>query len=48
LVIEGERVSVRRVEYDVENEAKELLRSGLPHAEWMSRILLAGKYVPPE
>jgi putative phosphoesterase len=48
LVIEGERVSVRRVEYDVEDEAKELLRSGLPHAEWMSRILLAGKYVPPE
>ena len=48
LVIEGERVSVRRVEYDVESEAKELLRSGLPHAEWMSRILLAGKYVPPQ
>ena len=48
LVIEGERVSVRRVEYDVESEAKELLRSGLPHADWMSRILLAGKYVPPD
>jgi predicted phosphodiesterase len=48
LVIEGERISIRRVEYDVESEAKELLRSGLPHAEWMSRILLAGKYVPPD
>jgi putative phosphoesterase len=48
LVIEQDRVSIRRVEYDVESEAKELLRSGLPHAEWMSRILLAGKYVPPD
>ena len=48
LVIEGDWVSIRRVEYDVESEAKELLRSGLPHAEWMSRILLAGKYVPPD
>jgi putative phosphoesterase len=48
LVIEGERVSIRRVEYDVESEARELLRSGLPHAEWMSRILIAGMYVPPE
>ena len=48
LVIDGESLSIRRVEYDVESEAKDLLRSGLPHAEWMSRILLAGQYVPPE
>jgi diadenosine tetraphosphatase ApaH/serine/threonine PP2A family protein phosphatase len=48
LVIEQDRVSIRRVEYDAESEAKELLRSGLPNAEWMSRILLAGKYVPPD
>jgi len=48
LVIDGESVSIRRVAYDVETEAKELLRSGLPHAEWLSRILLAGQYVPPE
>jgi putative phosphoesterase len=48
LVIDGESVSIRRVEYDVESEAKDLLQSGLPHAEWMSRILVAGQYVPPE
>ena len=48
LVIEGERVTIRRVEYDVESEAKELLHSGLPHAEWMAKILRAGQYVPPE
>jgi len=47
LVIEGESITIRRVEYDVESEAADLLRSGLPHAGWMSRILLAGQYVPP-
>ena len=47
LVIEGQSVSIRRVEYDVENEAKDLLQSGLHHAEWMAKILLAGRYVPP-
>ena len=48
LVIEGESVAIRRVAYDVESEAADVLHSGLPHAEWLSRILLAGKYVPPE
>ena len=48
LVIDGQTVTIRRVEYDVESEAKELLESGLPHADWLSRILLAGRYCPPE
>ena len=48
LVIDGETLTIRRVEYDVEREAKELLASGLPHARWLSRILLAGQYVPPD
>ncbi len=48
LVMDGESITIRRVEYDVESEAKELLRSGLPGAEWLSRILLAGKYVSPD
>lgn len=47
LVIDGENITIRRVEYDVESEADELLHSGLPHADWMSRILLAGEYCPP-
>lgn len=46
-VIDRKNVSIRRVEYDVESEAKDLLQSGLPHAEWLSRILLAGKYCSP-
>jgi len=48
LLIDGESVAIRRVEYDVQSEAEELLRSGLPHAEWLARILLAGKYCPLE
>ncbi len=47
-VTDGRKVSIRRVEYDVESEARDLLHSGLPHAEWLSRILLAGRYCPPE
>jgi len=48
LVIDGESIVIRRVEYDVENEAEDVLHSGLPHAEWLARILRAGQYVPPE
>ena len=47
LVIDGESLTNRRVEYDVHGEAEDLLRAGLPHAGWMARILLAGKYCPP-
>src|SRR5712692_8472448 len=38
LVIDRESITIRRVAYDVQSEAKELLRSGLPHADWLSRI----------
>jgi hypothetical protein len=30
---------IRRVEYDVDRELKALLSSGLPHADWIARIL---------
>jgi len=43
-VIEGGKVTIRRVEYGVESEPRELLDSGLPHAEWLSRIL---EILPP-
>jgi predicted phosphodiesterase len=48
LVIDEDSITIHRVEYDVESEAEELLRSGLPHAEWLARILLAGQYCPPD
>lgn len=48
LVMDGHNLTILRVEYDVEAEANDLRASGLPHAEWLARILLAGKYCPPE
>ena len=48
LVMDGDSITIRRVEYDVQSEAEDLLRSRLPHAGWMARILLAGRYCPPE
>ncbi|HYA63958.1 MAG TPA: metallophosphoesterase family protein [Candidatus Sulfotelmatobacter sp.] len=46
LVVDGEKPAIRRVEYDIENEAEALLQSGLPHAEWICRTLRAGRFVP--
>ncbi len=48
LLVDDGKPSIRRVAYDLEREAAALLRSGLPHAEWICRILRAGGYVPPE
>src|SRR5260370_37221340 len=48
LVIDGESVTIRRVEYDVESEAEDLLRSALPHADWLAPILPPVQSVPPE
>jgi predicted phosphodiesterase len=48
LLIDGDKLATRRVEYDVQAEASNLLQSGVPHAEWMAKILLAGKYVAPQ
>lgn len=48
LVIDGQNISVRRVDYDHEREAEDLLHSGLPRAEWLSPILRRGRYCAPE
>jgi putative phosphoesterase len=40
---EEPKVWIRRVEYDLEREARALLRSGLPHAGWLCRMLRGGK-----
>jgi putative phosphoesterase len=47
LLLDGTNVTIRRVEYDLEREADDLLRSGLPHADWLSKILRVGHYLPP-
>ena len=38
---------IRRVEYDVEKEIKMLAGCGLPHANWIARILESGSFQMP-
>ena len=47
LLIEDGRPSIRRVEYDVEREARELRASNYPYKDWLADILLTGKYSRP-
>jgi putative phosphoesterase len=46
LLLEDGGVTIRRVEYDVENEVRSLKESNYPQAEWIGEILRLGKYVP--
>lgn len=39
LLLDEERPSIRRVEYDVDRELRALRGSGMPHADWVARIL---------
>jgi len=42
LLVDETMATVRRVEYDVQHEIKALLACGLPHANWVARILESG------
>lgn len=46
-LLDGANATIRRVEYDCEAEAEALRRSGMPHAEWVSRNLLTANYRMP-
>jgi hypothetical protein len=48
VVVDGRKITIRRVDYDRESEANDLLDSGLPHAKWLCHILRAGRYCAPE
>lgn len=48
LMVDSQDISVRRVEYDREREADDLLHSGLPRADWLCQILRTGRYCAPE
>jgi putative phosphoesterase len=39
LLIDDSEPSIRRVEYDLDRELKNLSTSGFPHADWIARIL---------
>jgi predicted phosphodiesterase len=47
LLIEDGKVSVRRVEYDVEAEIRRLHSSGYPRAAWLAEVRRQAKYVQP-
>lgn len=48
LLIDDRNVSIRRVEYDIDKAADDLMNSGLPYAEWLVRVLRTAQYVPPD
>jgi predicted phosphodiesterase len=41
LLLDGSKPTIRRVEYDLEKEVKALSTCGLPHSDWVIRILLS-------
>ena len=43
LLLDGNKVTIRRVEYDIEKEQKALYSSSLPHADWIAEILCTGR-----
>jgi putative phosphoesterase len=46
-VIDGEQITIRRVEYDVEREARALVASKCPDAQWIVEMLRKGTSLPP-
>jgi putative phosphoesterase len=47
LLLDDAAPTIRRVEYDVDRELKALADCGLPHADWIARILEGARPVMP-
>jgi predicted phosphodiesterase len=47
LLLDESKPAIRRVEYDVDRELKALSGCGLPHADWIARILESGSAQMP-
>ncbi len=47
LLLDEDRPSIRRVEYDVEKELEALSCCGLPHSDWVAKILDKGCFQMP-
>jgi hypothetical protein len=43
LLLDDATPTIRRVEYDLERELKALSDCGLPHSDWVARILESGR-----
>ena len=46
LVDDGE-ITIRRVEYDIEREVRDLVEIQYPFASWIASMLRSGTFVPP-
>jgi hypothetical protein len=47
LLIDGDNISIRRVEYDVEREVRLLRQCGLPHSDWIAKTIESGSFQMP-
>ena len=47
MLIDDEVLSIRRVEYDLDEEAKALAAGGLPQADWVAKTLRNGSFAMP-
>jgi predicted phosphodiesterase len=47
LLLDDSQPTIRRVEYDVDCELNALSRCGLPHADWVAKILETGRFQLP-
>jgi predicted phosphodiesterase len=47
LLLDESEPAIRRVEYDVDKELKALSGCGLPHADWIAKILNSGYFQMP-
>ena len=43
LLLDESKPAIRRVEYDMDRELKALSVCGLPHADWIAKILASGR-----
>jgi predicted phosphodiesterase len=48
LLLDEFKPSIRRVEYDVDREVRTLSDSGMPHADWVAKILETGRPQMPQ
>jgi putative phosphoesterase len=47
VVIDGDAITITRVEYDIAREVIALMNSACPDAEWIAHILRSGSPLPP-
>lgn len=47
LLLDDSKPAIRRVEYEVDKELKALSGCGLPHADWIAKMLASGSFQMP-